>query len=180
MRKGADNLQVSSSESNLVFFILAGLPSAIVLLIGQTSAARNQDPSLKGVPPQLSRPQPRRRVNLASRNPNKKPHRGGDRGRSTSSRLRNVARRMRSNPFSFLFLLFCLKKSFRGFLPSLARGSEAVGTTAAVMSSERLQESGHVFVISRNTWHQRGDPGKESRGDGAHASWVGGRGGAGG
>lgn len=59
----------------------------------------------------------------------------------------------------------------RGF--SLARGSEPVGTTSVVMSSERLQESGHVFVISRNTWHQRGDPGKESRGDGAHASWVG-------
>lgn len=61
---------------------------------------------------------------------------------------------------------------FQGF--SIARGSELVGTTSAVMSSERLQESGHVFVISRNTWHQRGDPGKESRGDGAHASWVGG------
>lgn len=57
---------------------------------------------------------------------------------------------------------------------SIARGSEPVGTMSAVMSSERLQESGHVFVISRNTWHQRGDPGKESRGYGAHASWVGG------
>lgn len=55
--------------------------------------------------------------------------------------------------------------------------SEPVGTTSAVMSSERLQELGHVFVISRNTWHQRGDPGKKSRGDGAQTSRVGGGGG---